>query len=86
MISTLQVNNPGTPAVFEDTAFFDVPQHKIWIEKDILADANGFCSDTDWAHISIIDQTISQVQIPEPTTIALSVIGLAMCLFAKRRR
>ena len=86
LISTLQVNNPGTPAVFEDTAFFDVPQHKIWIEKDILVDGNGTSSTTDWAHISIIDQTISQMQVPEPSTMALSVVGLAMCLFVKRRR
>jgi hypothetical protein len=84
LIATLKVKNPGTPAVFEDSAFFAIPQHEIWIQKDILVDGNGFCPTTDWAHISIIDQTISQ--IPEPSTIALSVIGLAMCLFARRRR
>jgi hypothetical protein len=84
LIDTLKVKNPGTPAVFEDSAFFAIPQHEIWIQKDIIVDANGFCPTADWAHISIIDQTISQ--IPEPSTIALSVIGLAMCLFARRRR
>ncbi len=84
LIDTLKVQNPGTPTVYEDSAFFAVPQHEIWIEKDISVDANGICSSTDWASISLIDQTISQ--IPEPSTIALSVIGLVTCLFVKRRR
>ena len=84
LIAALQVANPGAPTVFEDSAFFTIPQHEIWIEKDILVDGNGFCSSTDWAHISIVDQTVSQ--IPEPNTMALSVFGLIFCLFAKRRR
>ncbi len=86
LIGVLHVQNGNSPTVYEDSAFFAVPQHKIWIQKDIIVNANGFSPTTDWAHISIIDQTISQVLVPEPSTMALSVIGVAMCLIARRRR
>lgn len=83
LIAYLNVHNPGHPAVYEDVAFLSVPQHKIWVQKDILVAAIG-TSRPDWSLISIVDQTLSQ--IPEPSTMVLSVIGLAACLFVKRRK
>ena len=82
--SVLSVQNPGNPnPITEDTAFLSVPQQKIWIEKDISVDANGTCNNS-WSMISIVDQTISQ--IPEPSTIALSLIGFVACFCVKRRK
>jgi hypothetical protein len=83
-IGSLDVQNPGNPnPITEDTAFLSVPQRKIWVEKDILVSANGMCNN-NFALITIIDQSFSQV--PEPSTIALSVIGFVACLFVKRRK
>ena len=83
-IADLNVQNPGNPnPITEDTAFLSVPKQKIWIEKDIIVDANGTCNNS-WSMVSIIDQTFSQ--IPEPSTIALSLIGFVACFFAKRRK
>ena len=83
-IASLDVKNPGNPnPITEDTAFLSVPQQKIWIEKDIIVDANGTCNNS-WSLVSIVDQTFSQ--IPEPSTIALSLFGLVACFFAKRRK
>jgi hypothetical protein len=63
---------PGQ-AIYQDTLFFASPQQKLYILKDILVttrDTQFF----DWASISFVDQTFSQ--IPEPSPFALAAFGL----------
>ncbi|HUI07542.1 MAG TPA: PEP-CTERM sorting domain-containing protein [Verrucomicrobiae bacterium] len=81
-IATLNVGNPGNSADFSPSAAFPVPQAKIWVEKDIITHAYGSGGD-DSAHISIVDQTFSQV--PEPSTLVLLVAGLIGLLLVTRR-
>jgi len=61
-------------------AFFAPPQSVLLINKDIniVVGTGG-----QFATITDIQQTF--VQVPEPSTIALAAIGLAMCLGLRRR-
>jgi len=73
----------------EDTAIFGTPQTKIWIEKDIFVSGNpNAISDgnppSDFATITIVNQTLSQ--IPEPSTIVLALAGLSSFVFLRRRK
>jgi hypothetical protein len=81
-IASLSVGNPGNPAVFSDSVVFSKPQAKIWVEKDISAFAAG-SGINDFAGISIVNQTFSQ--IPEPSTLALSVVALTGLSLVTRR-
>ncbi len=81
-IASLSVDNPGDPPVFSDSVVFSEPQAKIWVQKDISAFAFG-SGLNDRALISIIVQTFSQ--IPEPSTIVLSVAAVVTLFLVKRR-
>jgi hypothetical protein len=78
-VATLQVNNP--PPVFHDMVLVTPPQQELQIQKDI------FVRSLDGVTlISNIDQTFSQAQIPEPSTVVLVSTGLiGLLVFARRR-
>jgi hypothetical protein len=81
-------NNVFDPPSGEATAIYSEAQSKIWVEKDILVSGNGNVSANnlaaDYATISRMDQTFSQ--IPEPSTIVLSLAGMVALLFVRRRQ
>lgn len=68
---------------FSTTVF--AAQSEIWVTKNILVWA---ADDTDWAKIDGFDQRFSQTQtvIPEPSTIVLTLLGLAGLVVARKRR
>jgi len=64
-----------------DEVFFGQLHTKLRVTKDILA----FSGDASMpALTSVIDQSFSQVEVPEPTTLALALA--ALCLAMSRRR
>jgi hypothetical protein len=80
LVAHLEVKNP--PPVFQDQALIVPPRSELQIEKDIFVRSLN-CGTV---LISKIDQTFSQVQIPEPTTITLVSAGLlGLLAFARRR-
>ncbi|MCA9260627.1 MAG: PEP-CTERM sorting domain-containing protein [Planctomycetales bacterium] len=66
----------------EDWAFFEPGYTKLRVQKDIIARAseNAILP----ARMTIIDQTFSQTQVPEPA--AFGLLGLGLCSMATRRR
>jgi len=73
----------------EATAIYTEAQSKIWVEKDILVSGNPTAIPDnnpakDYAAITIINQTFSQ--IPEPSTMVLSLAGMVALLFVRRRQ
>ena len=83
-IAQLEVLNPGDPnPVFQDVAVLLLPREKLYLQKDIIFGGGGI-GDQNRAWLSIIDESFSQV--PEPSTLALSVAGLAALLYVKRRK
>jgi len=71
----------------EDTAIFSIPQSKIWVEKDIFVSGNPDSlppTPNDFASITIVNQTFSQ--IPEPSSIMLALAGMVAFLFVRRRK
>jgi len=91
-IANLNLSEAGATAPLQtgqSTAIFSNAQSKIWIEKDIFVSGNpDDVSDgnppSDFAAITIINQTFSQ--IPEPSTIVLSLAGMVSFLFVRRRK
>jgi hypothetical protein len=72
----------------QDVATFCQPEQMIWVEKDIEVSGNPDNTPdsnptNDMAKISIIDQVFTQ--IPEPSTMFLSAMGI-MAFVAVRRR
>ncbi len=65
-----------------DWVFFDQNYTKLRVTKDILAIAGDDANQP--ARATVIDQSFSQVQIPEPTTFAL--LGLALFGIAAGKR
>ena len=64
-----------------DWVFFDETYTKLHVTKDILAIAG----DTNVpARTTVIDQSFSQTQIPEPATIGLVALGLIGMILGKR--
>jgi hypothetical protein len=57
---------------------------ELWVQKDVIVTggsaANGFAS------ISVIDQTYSQSQVPEPSTVFLVGLGLLGVVAVNRKR
>jgi len=81
-LGAIQVDNiPPSPANLQAMLTFEQPQTEIYIEKDIELGGSG---GSDFASISIIDQTFSQ--IPEPSSVMLTVVGLAGLWLMRRRR
>jgi len=78
-----------TPASGDSVALLPVTESKIWIEKDVIVSGNPNAVNdgnppTDFASITIINQSFSQ--IPEPSTILLALAGLSTFAFLKRRK
>lgn len=86
----LTLNSAGfVPPNGEDSVIFSNAQTMIWIQKDIFVSGNPNAipdgnPPSDFASITIVNQTFSQ--IPEPSTIALALGGVVAFLFARRRR
>jgi hypothetical protein len=75
----------ATPSTnqLESLLLIQPPQQQLILSKDVLLSA----SISSFSSISTIDQTYSQVTIPEPSALALSVAGLAgLCLWQRRSR
>jgi hypothetical protein len=72
---------PGSK-LLTDFDFLVGPLRTLHVQKDIVAfaDAQG-----NAATISFVDQTFSQVVIPEPSTISLLVLGLAAAWRLRRK-
>ncbi|MGD1017837.1 MAG: PEP-CTERM sorting domain-containing protein [Verrucomicrobiia bacterium] len=93
-IANLAVNfgaSGATPPGGTDTVTLSAPQSMIWITKDVIVsgDPDGYPETNpsqDVGTISVIDQTFSQVQVPEPSTMALLGAGLAGLLIVRRRK
>jgi hypothetical protein len=88
-LSLTETSSGFTPASGESVALLSIPQTKIWIEKDVVISGNPNAVNdgnppTDFASITIINQTFSQ--IPEPSTIVLALAGLSTFAFLKRRK
>jgi hypothetical protein len=86
-IAHLSANISANSATPEDYVTFSTPQALIWIEKDLSVDADPGgtdCSNSNYAFISIVDQTFAQ--IPEPSTVALLGAGMAGLLVLRRRK
>lgn len=80
-ISTI---GPGTNSQLSDATDFATPVTKLFVTKDIFASAaqGGFLP----ARATVIDQSFSQVQIPEPAAMALAgMSGLAMVAIRRRK-
>jgi hypothetical protein len=82
LLGQIDVHNP--PPALSTNFFLNTPQQKLFIEKDIQLLS---FSANDIATISFIDQTFSQVAIPEPSSMMLVASGLAgLWLWCRRRR
>jgi hypothetical protein len=64
---------PGSTQLV-DGAFLTGPLRTLHVQKNILAFANV---EGNAATLSFVDQTFSQVAVPEPSTISLLILGLA---------
>lgn len=84
-MSTLGPLTPQNPFIdLSDMIVFNQLHTKLFVTKDILAIAAA--SATEPSQGSVIDQSFSQEQIPEPATLVLaSLSGLAMVSIARRR-
>jgi hypothetical protein len=67
-----------------DSVIFTTPVKSLNVQKDILANARPQ-GGVQTATLSFVDQTFSQVEIPEPATALLSLIA-CVGFFVKRRR
>jgi len=67
-----------------DSVIFTTPVKSLNVQKDILANARAQ-GGVQTATLSFVDQTFSQIQVPEPATIMLSLIG-CLGFSVKRRR
>jgi len=67
----------------ESSLLIQPPQQQLILSKDVLLQA----SFSSFTTVSTIDQTFTQVVIPEPSALALSIAGLAgLCLLQRRSR
>jgi hypothetical protein len=75
---------PGTTVQLSDSAFFDPGLNKLFVTKDI----NAFAAANSGlpARATVIDQSFSQEQIPEPATMALAGLSALAMVYASRRR
>jgi hypothetical protein len=69
-----------------DWTYFNPPVNKLNVQKDILARAIAADGGTgNTATLSFVDQTYSQIKVPEATTLALAAVSL-ISLGGYRRR
>jgi hypothetical protein len=73
---------PGGSQQLVDSSLLTVPLQSLHVQKNILAfaDVQG-----NAATLSFVDQTFSQVAVPEPSTISLLILGLAATAWGLRR-
>lgn len=83
LIDQIDVFNVGSSNQPSAAANLPTPEQTIFVEKDVIF-GGGATGILNAASISIIDQTFSQV--PEPSSILLSMVGLATLFFVKRRK
>ena len=81
LLGQIDVHNP--PPALSTNLVLNTPQSKLFIEKDIQLLS---FSSSDIATISFIDQTFSQVAVPEPSSMMLVASGLAGLWLWRRRR
>ena len=67
-----------------DSVYFDESYVTLHVQKDILAYAQ---TPGSVATLSFVDQTFSQIMVPEPSSIAMLVAGVALlgCVIRRRR-
>ena len=69
-----------------DWTYFDPPVTELRVQKDILAIATqAATTGATSATLSWVDQTFSQIDVPEPMTAGLLLIGVAVMALGKRR-
>jgi len=69
-----------------DWTYFNPPVRKLNVQKDILARAVvGTGTNGNTATLSFVDQTYSQIRIPEATTLTLAFISLVSLAGYRRR-
>ena len=85
-------NGEYTMKIFDDESLpnpvlvawvdFKPPVRKLSVQKDILAIAT---QNSQTATLSFVDQTYSQILIPEPASVLLVLASLGMIGLARRR-
>ncbi|HUI08217.1 MAG TPA: PEP-CTERM sorting domain-containing protein [Verrucomicrobiae bacterium] len=78
-LNQIQVYEPPY-GMMQTNLYLDTPQMKLYIEKDIELGGNAT---GDQASISAINQVFSQ--IPEPSSMILTAVGIASLWFWRRR-
>ena len=75
---------PGTTSKLSDQVFFNPGLQKLFVTKDI----NAFAADNSPlpARATVIDQSFSQTQIPEPATMALAGLSVLAVVATSRGR
>lgn len=75
---------PGVNSQLSDSTIFTTPVTKLFVTKDIYANAaaGGFLP----VRATVIDQSFSQTQVPEPMTMALAGMGGIAMVALRRRR
>ena len=81
LVGSVAVALPGPPT--NSVSILDYPVAKIWVTKDIIV-SGAFDLSDDFASISTIEQTFSQ--IPEPGTALLVGLGLLGVVAVTRKR
>ena len=80
-IVAISDKNGSQAQLFEDV-YFDTPQRSLTVTKDILAYAKDPYTK---ASISVIYQSFSQVEVPEPTGVVFLLSGLVLLCCRVRR-
>jgi hypothetical protein len=81
-LHTVMSTFPNGPTKLSDWTYFTTPLTTLHVTKDILAIASVESGEP--ARATMIDQSFSQTQVPEPATLALSLLGTAW-LIGRRR-
>lgn len=76
-----------TPPKLIDNTVFTTPVKTLNVQKDILglAKVPGSASDPQTVILSFVDQTFSQIEVPEPTTVALLFASTLGFVLMRRR-
>lgn len=80
-LGQIVVENP--PSIPQTNLTLVAAQPKLFVQKDIQLGGEG---DGDQSSISIIDQTFSQVAVPEPSSLVLAMAGVFVFLSIRRRK